>query len=466
MAKFIPALLLGVFLLGQSRSGLSLTAMKQVVAANNDFAMDLYGQIRINSAGKNIFFSPFSVSSALAMVYVGAKENTKTEMGYVLKFGHVRGRRINRGFRHLFKAFNDPTNNYTLNVANALFGREGYPFLRRYRNVISRCYFALLKNVDFGENLGSSCRFINDWVANNTNQKIKNVLSPQDINANTVAVLVNTIYFKGMWKIQFDVQNTVSRTFHLTTTKTMTTNMMNLSGKKFNHAAVSSLNCTIVELPYVGNEVSMYILLPNSINGLAALESQLTSAKLNNAISMMISKKVDVFMPKFSMTLNIELNDMLKDLGMWDVFGNADLSGIDGTHSMFVSSVVHKAYIDVNEEGTEAAAATGVATGRSFFQPRTLFKADHPFLFFIREKVTGSILFSGRVVTPPQADDSSSNSSPTGSQQRPPCCLVLPDYVCDLFQRYFGDNWCHGSKYERALQYKGATYDRARKKTV
>ena len=465
MAKFGSVLLLGVVLLGLSRPGLSLTALKQVVAANNDFAMDLYGQIRSNSAGENIFFSSFSVSSALAMVYAGAKGNTKTEMGYVLKFGHVRDRRINRGFRRLFKAFNDPTNKYTLNVANAFFGREGYPFLQRYLNVVSRSYFALLKNVDFRENLGSTCKFINEWVADNTNQKIKKVLSPQDINADTVAVLVNSIYFKGMWKIQFDVQNTISRTFHLTTTKSMTTNMMNLSGKKFNHAEVSSLNCTIVELPYVGDEVSMYILLPDSINGLAALESQLTSAELDNAISLMKLKKVDVAIPKFSMTLTVELKDMLKELGMTDVFGKADLSGMDGTRTMFVSTVVHKAYIDVNEEGTEAAAATAVGTGRSFFQRRTLFKADHPFLFFIREKVTGIILFSGRVVTPPQAD-SNSSSTPTGSQQTPPCCLVLPDRVCDLFQRYFGDNWCHGSKYEKAMQYKRGKYVRARNQTV
>ena len=401
MFKFVPALTLGVVLLGLSRLGLSLTATEQVVAANNYFAMDLYGQIRSNSAEKNIFFSSFSVSSALAMVYAGAKGNTKSEMSEVLKFDSVNDNNVHIGFRKLFEAFNDPTNSYTLSVANAFFGLEGYPFLQTYLNIVTQYYYALLKNLDFAGNPEASRIFINDWVADNTNQKITNLLSQGSIDGTTTAVLVNTIYFKGMWKIQFDVQHTTSGTFHLTTATHVTTNMMYLAGQKFNHAEVSSLSCRILELPYEGDEVSMYILLPNSINGLAALESQLTSAKLNNAISMMYSIKIDVSIPKFKMTLKVQLKDILNAMGMTDLFGNADLSGMDGTRNLFVSKVVHKAYISVNEEGTEAAAATAVVIGRSYGQARKLFRADHPFLFFIREKVTGSILFSGRVVIPP-----------------------------------------------------------------
>ncbi|KAI0237053.1 Serpin B3, partial [Lamellibrachia satsuma] len=161
----------------------------------------------------------------------------------------------------------------------------------------------------------------------------------------------------------------------------------------------NNLNCKILELPYVGDEVSMYILLPNTVDGLAALEAQLTSVKLRNAISLMQNAKVDVSIPKFKMTLAIDLKDILKSMGMTDLFkiNVADLSGIDGTRNLFVSKVVHKAYIDVNEEGTEAAAATGIVVAIKSVQPRpNIFKADHPFLFFIREKVTGSILFSGR----------------------------------------------------------------------
>ena len=440
MTRMISALFLGVVLLGLSRPGLSLTATERVVAANNDFAMDLYGQIRSNSAGKNIFFSSFSVSSALAMVYAGAKGNTKTEMANVLNFGGINDNNVHVGFRKLFEAFNDPTNNYTLSVANAFFGRKEYPFLQTYLNIVTKYYYALLKNLDFGGNPDACRKFINDWVASNTNQKIKNLLGPTAITPATVAVLVNTIYFKCLWKIQFEVKNTISSTFHLTTTKSMTTKMMKLDGKRFQYAEVSSLNCKIIELPYEGDEVSMYILLPNSINGLAALESQLTSAKLNNAISGMYRAKVDVSIPKFNMTLKVQLKKILMAMGIKAMFGGGDLSGMDGTLRLFVSKVVHKAYIDVNEEGTEAAAATAVVIDYTSAELPKTFKADHPFLFFIREKVTGSILFSGRVVEPPKAG---AGSSGTGSQVKPPCCWCLPDWFCRFLLKYFGDGWCY-----------------------
>ncbi|KAK2184571.1 hypothetical protein NP493_260g03043 [Ridgeia piscesae] len=438
----VSAILLGVILVGLSQPGLSLTPMEEVVAANSDFAMDLYAQIKTDPkfADKNIFFSPFSVSAALAMVYAGAKGNTRTEMGEVLKFDNVNDNNVHIGFRKLFEGFNDPTNNYTLSVANALFGRKAYPFLQTYLNIVTQYYYALLKNLDFGANPGASRKFINDWVANNTNQKIKNLLIPLDVTQETVAVLVNTIYFNGLWKLQFDVNDTISSEFHLTTTKSMTTKIMNLAGKKLKYAEISSLSCKILELPYVGDEVSMYILLPDSINGLPALESQLTSAKLNNAISLMQTAKVDVSIPKFNMTQRINLKDTLKAMGMIDLFWtSADLSGIDGTHDLFVTKAIHQAYIDVNEEGTEAGAATAVLIGRQ--QPK-MFKADHPFLFFIRENVTGSILFSGRVMTPPEAAAESVN---TGCQETPPCLRCLPDWLCQLILRYLSRYWCYSA---------------------
>ncbi|KAK2176529.1 hypothetical protein NP493_660g05027 [Ridgeia piscesae] len=437
MAVAKAVLLLGVVLLGLSRPGLSLTATKQVVAANNDFAMDLYGQIRSNSAGENIFFSSFSVSSALAMVYAGAKGNTKTEMGNVLKLNSISTSKVHAGFRQIFKAFNDPTNNYTLSVANAFFGRKGYPFLNSYLTVVSQNYYALVKDMDFAGKTENSRLYINTWVENHTNKKITNLFPKGSIQRTTAAVLVNTIYFKGLWKTQFDVKDTTSSTFHLTTTKTMKTNMMTYPvAKRFNYAEVSSLRCKILELPYVGDEVSMYILLPNSINGLAALESQLTSAKLNNAISRMYSTKVDVSIPKFKMTLKVVLNNMLRSLGIEDLFvpNKADLSGMDGTRNLYVTQVIHKAYVDVNEEGTEAAAATGVVVGITSVGPRSkIFNADHPFLFFIREKVTGSILFSGRVIKPPTATGASSGTG-TGSGSRLSWCKHLPKWLCRLLQ--------------------------------
>ncbi|KAI0235875.1 Leukocyte elastase inhibitor, partial [Lamellibrachia satsuma] len=355
-------------------------------------------------ANKNIFFSAFSVSSALAMVYAGARGNTKTQMETTLKFDSVNGN-VHGGFRQLFTALNDPTNNYTLSVANALFGRKDFPFLQSYINLVKQNYFALVKSLDFALKPEPSRLFINEWVANNTNQKIKNLLPLNSVTPLTVLVLVNAIYFKGLWKLPFDKRATKAEKFFLSSTKTMQTNMMNMGANGFKYAEVSNIDCKIVELPYGGDEVSMYILLPNTVNGLAALESQLTTAKLNNAVASMHKQKVKVSIPKFSMTWGLAMDDILKSMGITDMYnaGNADLSGIDGTRNLYVSTVIHKAFVDVNEEGTEAAAATAVVITKSTsvdLDPPMIFKADHPFLFFIREKVTGSILFSGHVVTP------------------------------------------------------------------
>ncbi|KAK2160687.1 hypothetical protein NP493_1631g00031 [Ridgeia piscesae] len=433
MAVSKARLFLGVVLLGLSQPGLS-SVTDELVAANNDFAMDLYGQIKNDpsKAGKNIFFSAFSVSSALGMVYAGSRGNTKTQMGTAMKFDSVTGD-IHDGFLQLFTAFNDPTNNYTLSVANALFSSKDYTILQSYIDIVKQYYLSFVKTMDFKSNPEPSRTYINKWVADHTNQKIKELFQQGTISPNTVVALVNAIYFKGLWKEPFETKYTKPDTFFLSATKTKKTNMMNLKGKKFNYAEVANLGCKIIELPYDGDEVSMYILLPDETIGLSALESQITSASINAAISSMYKQPVGVSMPKFKMTMQIDLKDILKALGMTDAFvpNLADLSGIDGTRKLLVSAAVHEAYVDVNEEGTEAAAATGVGISVTSIQIPKTFKADHPFLFFIREKVTGSILFSGRVLDPPKAEGTATT---TGSDDNPSWCEDLPDWLCDLMK--------------------------------
>ena len=304
--------------------------------------------------------------------------------------------------------------------------------MQSYINLVKQNYFALVKSLDFALKPEPSRLFINEWVANNTNQNIKNLLPLNSVRPLTVLVLVNAIYFKGLWKLPFDKKATKAEKFFLSSTKTMQTNMMNMGANGFKYAEVSNLDCKIVELPYGGDEVSMYILLPNTVNGFAALESQLTTAKLNNAIASMHKQKVKVSIPKFSMTWGLAMDDILKLMGITDMYnaGNSDLSGIDGTRNLYVSTVIHKAFVDVNEEGTEAAAATAVVMYESTsvdLDPPMIFKADHPFLFFIREKVTGSILFSGHVVTPPKAQGGAAG---TGSGSKPSWC----NWLCKLFK--------------------------------
>ncbi|KAI0208455.1 Serpin B3, partial [Lamellibrachia satsuma] len=353
--------------------------MEQVVAANNDFAMDLYAKIRNDpgQANKNIFFSPFSVSTALALIYAGARGNTKSQMGNVLNLDSIDN--VDDGFRELLETFNDTATEYTLNVVNALFRRKKHPFLQTYLDLASQSYHSLLRSMDFVKTSELSRIRINRWVANRTNKKILNLLGPGSIDASTVLVVVNAIYFNGFWKNPFDAHDTYPDPFNL-----------------------SASNSVILQLPYVGDQLAMHILLPNKVDGLASLESKLTIAGLNDAIASMYETDLDVSIPKFKLTQTLGLSDILKSMGMVDVFDDtlADLSGIDNSGDLSVSGVIHKAYVDINEEGTEAAGATGMILGSTGFAEPVSFKANHPFLFFIKDNATGSILFSGRFVAP------------------------------------------------------------------
>lgn len=432
----MTALLLGAALVGLARPGLSLTAMEQVVTANNDFAMDLYAKIRNDpsQAGNNIFISPFCVSAALAVVYAGAKGNTRSQMGNVLNLDGVSD--VDGGFRQLFDALNDPAHAYTLNVANALFLRKAYPFQQAYLDLVSQSYHSLLKSMDFAGTPEISRTYINGWVSNKTNKKILNLLGLGSIDASTVMVVVNAIYFKGLWKCPFDTFDTYADTFNMSSSNSVDIDMMNKYVTPYFYAELPHLDSQILELPYVGEEVSMYILLPNNVDGLASLEGELSVTRLNDAISSMRETVLDITLPKFKLTQKLDLSTFLKSMGMVDVFDEAlaDLSGIDGSDSLTISGVVHKAYVDVNEEGTEAAGATGIMVGASGLLIPVYFNANHPFLFFIREKVSGSILFSGRFVAPPVGGDAASSVTDGGTPDVQPD-TVLPNLGTDPY-------WC------------------------
>ena len=397
--------------------GASSAATQQVVSANTKFAFQLYRHLSdIALFGENVFFSPFSVSSALANVYAGAKGTTKTQMAEALNLDDVT-ENVHEGFRDLFITFNDPTNNYTLQVANGLFGRKGFSFLETYLNLASRCYDANLKTVDFVGDPDGSRKHINDWTAKKTNQKIKELFEEGAIDTDSILVIVNAIYFKGVWSIPFDTEHTVSAPFHLSPSRQVPMEMMTLKGERFRYADNIALDCKIVELPYAGDEVSMYVFLPNAVDGLSKLEKSLSVDLFNSAMSNMRKFTVDVIIPKFKLMEKSKLKAILMSMGMQNVFdaGTADLSGIDGRRNLVVSDVVHQAYVDVNEEGTEATAATGVhiqLTSMQVGQP--IFKADHPFLFLIREKTSGSVLFMGRLNEPPKDVVNSTDTATDG----------------------------------------------------
>lgn len=373
--------------------------------ANNEFALNLYGSIADDLKGANMFFSPVSVSLALGMIRAGTAGQTQSQMDQVLVFDEAANsdEELYSAFRELISTLNRPGKNYTLNTANRIFGQKGYPFKQEYLSRTTDSFFSSAKEMDFIGNPEGSRTDINDWVAEKTMDKIQELLPPGKIGADTVMVLVNAIYFKAAWKLPFDADETKSMPFHAIDGSDINMDMMQIQ-KYFNYHDNPTLDCKILELPYVGDEVSMFILLPNDMQGLAALEEDLMDADLSDILtSGLTPQSVRVTLPKFTMTQEMNLKVLLYEMGMEDVFvpGQADLSGMSNVSNLVLSQVVHKAFIDVDEVGTEAAGATAGIVVLTSALNTPVFKADHPFMFIIWEKTTQSALFMGRLTSAP-----------------------------------------------------------------
>ena len=262
---------------------------------------------------------------------------------------------------------------------------------------------------DRGDSIGAVA-IINKWVAEQTNNKITDIVPQDAVDALTRLILVNAVYFKGNWLKKFDINSTADKDFHISPNESVKVKMMHMSKAKFSYGVNSELHCQVIELPYAGENLSMFILLPDhTVTSLFEVESKLTFKDLIDVEEkfLMSSVKVNVWLPRFSLDERLGLASMLAEMGMVDLFkeGGADLSGVDGSRDLYVSKVLHHAVVEVNEEGTEAAAATAVVMlMRSAMIPEVFdFRADHPFLFFIQDQATRSILFIGRLVKPPAA---------------------------------------------------------------
>jgi serpin B len=389
------------------------TNEKLVIRGNNQFAFDLYARLR--SKEGNLFFSPYSISTALGMTYCGARGQTESQMAGVLHFPVIAKpgtelsstlvpdrKQFASAFAEIIKDLNSrgEKGGYELRVANALWGQKGFEFLEEYLELIESNYDGKLNEVDFVRAAEAARRTINKWVEKKTNNKIKNLIQKGVLDPMTRLVLTNAIYFKGNWARQFKEDNTKEAPFTLADGKKVDAAMMNQTAE-FGYMETESFQG--LELPYVDDELSMIILLPNEIDGLDEFEKTLTVENLSKWLSRLYKRKVVVSVPKFKMTSQFSLASVLKSMGMTDAFSsNANFSGINGKRNLFISAVIHKAYVDVNEEGTEAAAATAVGIKLTSIGPsRTpVFRADHPFLFLIRDNHTNSILFIGRVMNP------------------------------------------------------------------
>jgi serpin B len=376
----------------------SKSDMAAVVRGNNEFAFDLYAQLKQKDG--NLFFSPQSISTALAMTYAGARGTTADEMAKTLHFT-LKEDKLHPAFHALIEELNGAgkKRGYQLSVANALWGQKGYKFLPDFLQLTKKNYGAGLREVDFAGDTEGARKTINAWVEKETKDKIKDLLQPGILDSLTRLVLTNAIYFKGDWDRQFKKDLTRKEEFHVSADKKTEAMMMHDDGKfkYFDGGTFQAL-----ELPYKGKELSMVVLLPNKIDGLAEFEKTLTAAKVADWLPKLREQEVMVSLPKFKMTSEFSMKDTLAAMGIKQLFNpnGADLSGMDGTRNLFVSAVVHKGYVDVNEEGTEAAAATGVVVTLRAAPAHPVFRADHPFLFLIRDNRSGSVLFLGRVANP------------------------------------------------------------------
>ena len=371
-----------------------------MVNANNQLAFELYSQFNEESKGSNIFFSPYSISIALTMTYEGAKGQTAEEMQSVLHVPEdVSVRRSS--FAKIYNEINKKDKKYKLSTANALWAQKDYKFLKEYTNNVEKYYGGKLINLDFIRESEESRQIINKWVEDQTNNKIKDLIPKGVLNALTRLVLTNAIYFKGTWVKQFDEKDTKEDYFRMNFENTVKVPMMRLTGNdaKFNYAETDEIQ--ILEMPYHGEDLSMLIILPKG-NVLANIEKSITLEELTEWKNMLHIQRVDIFIPRFKFKTKYFMAKALSDMGMPTAFSPAaDFSGMDGTKDLLIQNVIHQAFVEVNEEGTEAAAATGVVMGLTSVGPRIpIFRADHPFIFIIQESETGNILFLGRVSDP------------------------------------------------------------------
>jgi serpin B len=401
--RFVFTLLSFTVLASAEEPTVNDTLKTQLVQGNNKFALELYGRLKTQKG--NLFLSPYSISSALAMTYAGAHGNTEKQMAQVLHFdlGHER-------LHPVFHALNGELEaralqpGLELNIANALWGWKNWD-LPEFINLTKTYYGAGFHEVEFGRATEATRRLINNWIEQQTKGRIKDLIEPGMLDPDwTRLVLTDAIYFKAHWAKPFAAGRTKVSPFHITKDKTVNVPMMHKNGKfKLMHIFFNrSFAFQAIELPYIGDELSMVIFLPVNVDGLGELEDALTADNLKKWLdSLNTESECIVYLPKFKITSKFRLEKVLAAMGMADAF--SDLADFTGMKRMvdslrpWISFVIHKAFVDVTEAGTEAAAATavGIAESTSVF-----FIADHPFLFLIRDVRSNSILFLGRVTNP------------------------------------------------------------------
>jgi serpin B len=378
----------------------SSSDLAAAVAGNTAFAADLYKQVRDEPG--NLFMSPHSISTALAMTFAGANGTTATQMAQVLHFTlppeqlHPAFNKLDLELASRAASANGKTIPFRLTTANAIFGQTGWEFMRPFLDTLAVSYGAGLRVLDFAADPEAQRLLINDWVEAKTNARIKDLLPAGSITELTRLVLTNAIYFSAAWDEPFKASETADRPFMIASGQTISVPTLHQNHER---GYGEGAGYRVAELPYDGNQLSMVVVVPDD---LAAFEASLSAEKLGEIMSSVSTHALDLTLPKFKFEAPLGLKKTLMSLGMVDAFTSdvADFSGIDGTRRLAITDVLHKGFVAIDENGTEAAAATAVIIGTtSVPQPATLV-VDRPFVFFIRDLPTGAILFIGRVVDP------------------------------------------------------------------
>ena len=418
-----------------------------VVNGNNQFAYDLYGTLsQTNTA--NMVFSPYSISTALAMTYAGAAGQTATEMAQTMHFTLPESQLAPAMGQLIGETSSQGGTNYQLSVANRLWGQTGFPFLASFVNTTSADYQAPLTQLNFAGNADAARQTINTWTANQTSQKIQNLLPPGSISSSTALVLTNAVYFKGQWQNAFDPKLTQAESFYLSSGSLESVPMMHQEGT-FKYAAFQ--NYSILDLPYAGGDISMLAILPSQTSSLTAVEKSLNPQALTRDESELTNTQVELGLPKFSLTSQFNLGGTLASMGMPSAFDphRANFSGMIAAVPLHINKVIHEASISVDEQGTEASGATGVVMGVPTMvgipidsPPPAVFDVDRPFDFVLRDDKTGSILFMGRVSDPggtpivtPLPKDTYFSSTICGASYCPTSFSSSPSGTCALSSR-------------------------------
>ncbi|XP_007443509.1 leukocyte elastase inhibitor [Python bivittatus] len=416
--------------------------METLSAANTSFAVDFFKHLCKTQSNKNVLFSPWSISSVMATLHLGAKGHTAEQIAEVFHFNKAGGTETAYSLRHpqvyskmeellknpcillqkpsletqsnihsrfqaLNQEINQPTKNVLLRSVNQLYGDGSVSFQRKFSESMKKYYNVEPQTINFQEAAEEARKEINSWVEHQTAGKILNLLNEGSINPLTQLIMVNVLYFKGNWSNTFKKEDTTEQPFRLNKNTSRPVMMMFQHGK-FNWKYINEVQVQILELQYIGNDFSMFILLPDDISddstGLKMLENKLTYEAFSKWTSPEEMEEVEanVYLPKMHLNIHYELKPLLSDMGITDAFSieKADFTGMSAKSNLGVSQIFHKCFVDINEEGTEAAASTAATIDGRSDQDAILFAADHPFLFFIRHNKTKSILFWGRFCSP------------------------------------------------------------------